>query len=192
MKIMAENNEMLVTLKDVIARLGDLGIEYMVTGSFAMSAYATARTTMDIDVILEISSSDADRFEKKFAGDYYVDAISIRRASERQSMFNILSNVTGIKVDCIIRKKNEFEAGKFARRRPAKIEGIEFWVIGKEDLILSKLSWAKDSHSEIQFRDVRNLLEGGVDQGFIEDMLERQGLDEVWRAYTEWKIRAAK
>ena len=46
---MVESNEMLVTLKDVAERLNDLGIEYMVTGSFAMSAYATARTTLDID-----------------------------------------------------------------------------------------------------------------------------------------------
>jgi len=56
---MIESNEMLATLKDVAERLDDLGIEYMVTGSFAMSSYATARTTMDIDIVLEINSADA-------------------------------------------------------------------------------------------------------------------------------------
>ena len=35
---MTERNQMLDTLRDVVARLNDLGIEYMVTGSVAMSA----------------------------------------------------------------------------------------------------------------------------------------------------------
>ena len=80
---MAETNEMLTTLKDVVLRLSDLDIQYMITGSVAMSAYATARTTMDIDVIIEIGRSDADRFERRFRNDYYVDAVSIRRATVR-------------------------------------------------------------------------------------------------------------
>ena len=81
-----EENEMLVTMKDVAERLNDLGIKYMVTGSFAMSAYAKARTTMDIDVVLEISSTDAKRFERRFVGDYYVDELSIVNADRHQSM----------------------------------------------------------------------------------------------------------
>ena len=64
---MIDTNEMVATLKDVTKRLGELGIEYMVTGSFAMSSYTTARTTLDIDVILEIAGPDAQRFERSRA-----------------------------------------------------------------------------------------------------------------------------
>ena len=56
---MITGNSMIDTLKDFASRLDDLGIGYMVTGSFALSAYATARTTMDIDVIIEIGPGDA-------------------------------------------------------------------------------------------------------------------------------------
>src|SRR5437762_10329652 len=152
---MVDRNEMLDTLTDVVVRLGELGIDYMVTGSVAMSNYATARTTLDIDVIIEIGPSDVERFEKKFMNDYYVDAASIRRAREFQSMFNVLNLNTGIKVDFILKKPSEFETAKFDRRRRARIGDVAFWVIEKEDLILSKLRWAKDSHSELQFRDIR-------------------------------------
>lgn len=167
-------------------------MEYMVTGSVAMSVYATARTTFDIDVIVEIGATDDERFERRFRGDYYVDAESIRTARQRQSMFNVLNFDTGVKVDLIIRKQTEFEAEKFARRRRCRIGEVEFWVISKEDLILSKLAWAKDSHSERQFSDVRNLLESGADEAAIGTLIRDEGLDEVWEAFLHWKIQAEK
>lgn len=189
---MAEINEMLDTLRDVVLRLNDVGVNYMVTGSVAMSAYATARTTMDIDVIVEIAQSDEQRFAQRFAGDYYIDIESLRRARRNESMFNVLNFQTGVKVDFITRKSDSFEAGKFARRRRSRIGDIEFWVISKDDLILSKLSWAKDSHSERQFSDVRNLLESGADEAFIERAIAAQGLEGTWEAYLRWKTQAEK
>jgi hypothetical protein len=189
---MIEHNEMVATLRDVVERLDQLDINYMVTGSFAMSVYITARTTMDIDIVLEIGSADADRFEKKFLNDYYVDAASIIRADEMRSMFNIISNHTGVKVDCIVKKPDRFERDKFERRWRSKIGGREFWVIAKEDLILSKLNWAKDSHSELQFRDIRGLLESGADQELLLDSIGRMDLSEAWNAFEKWKIQAEK
>lgn len=189
---MIEQNEMVATLVDVTERLRSLGIDYMVTGSFAMASYATARTTMDIDIVLEIKSSDATRFERKFAGDYYVTASSIVRASERQSMFNIVNNSTLVKVDCIIKKSDRFEIGRFERRQKGKVGETEFWVINKEDLILSKLRWASGSYSERQFEDIRNLLESGADNAFLSSMIREMQLGEVWHAFKEWKTRALK
>ncbi len=187
-----EKNELLDTLRDVVARLSDLGVEYMVTGSVAMSVYATARTTFDIDVIVEINPRDEERFERRFVGDYYVDVESIRAARQHQSMFNVMNFETGVKVDVIIRKQTEFETAKFSRRRRLSIADMEFWVISKEDLILSKLAWAKDSHSERQFSDVRNLLDSGVDDAAIEKGVGNEGLNLVWEAFLQWKIQAEK
>ena len=189
---MIEHNEMVATLVDVSERLHSLGIDYMVTGSFAMSFYVPARTTMDIDIVLEAKGADATRIERRFAGDYYVSAASVARAYERSSMFNIISNSTLIKVDCIVKKQDQFEVEKFERRRRAKIGQNEFWVISKEDLILSKLKWASGSHSERQFEDIQRLLESGVDDEFLSEMIGKIGLKDVWQAFEEWKIRAAK
>jgi len=130
---------MVATLVDVSERLHGLDINYMATGSFAMAAYVPARTTMDIDIVLEIRAADATRFERRFAGDYYVTASSIERAAQNSSMFNIISNSTLVKVDCIVKKQDPFEIEKFERKRRTKIGETEFWVISKEDLVLSKL-----------------------------------------------------
>jgi len=43
-------------------------------------------------------------------------------------------------------------------------------MVSPEDLLLSKLHWAKDSRSELQLRDARNLIAcvGDLDWGYIE------------------------
>jgi hypothetical protein len=189
---MIEENEIVATMKDAAERLNDLGINYMVKGSVALGVYVPARTTFDIDILVEMNSADAARFERKFVQDYYVDASSIVRANEHQSIFNIINRSTLVKVDCIVKKRDRFELEKFSRRQSAEVGGVEFWVIGKEDLILSKLKWAAGSHSPKQFEDIERLLETGVDEQFLSDNIEEMDLREVWEAFGRWKIQARK
>jgi hypothetical protein len=51
--------------------------------------------------------------------------------------------------------------------------------VSKEDLIISKLVWAKDSHSEIQLSDVRNLLATGYDAAYLRHWTCELGLDNL-------------
>jgi hypothetical protein len=74
---------------------------------------------------------------------------------------------SGVKVDLIVRKSSEFRQVEFARRRAVAIAGIRTWIVSGEDLILSKLVWALDSNSELQRRDIRQLLAGAVDLEYI-------------------------
>lgn len=183
---------MIDALSDFTARMDILRIPYMVTGSFAMNSYVPARTTMDVDVILEIKAGDESRIESALAGDYYVNANSIRRALGDESMFNVINNKEAVKIDCIVRKSSVFEKTKFQRRQRKTIFGVEFWVISKEDLILSKLRWAAESLSERQFADVRALLDSGVDHPYIDEWLGREGLSGVWDEFEKWKIRVQR
>ncbi len=189
---MISQNEMLMTMQDVVRRLNALGINYMVTGSVAMGLYVTARTTFDIDIVVEINSADARRFEAGFRDNYYVDESSIIRADQRKSMFNIINNTTLVKVDCIVKKRDRFEIEKFERRIKATIGGDEYWVIGKEDLILSKLRWASESYSERQFEDIDRLLVSGIENQPFLDNIAKLGLEQVWEVFSQWKIRAKK
>ena len=42
----------------------------------------------------------------------------------------------------------------------------------REDLIISKIAWAKECHPEVQKRDVQNLLATGYDERYLERWLE--------------------
>jgi hypothetical protein len=63
----------------------------------------------------------------------------------------------------VVRKESDSRCEEFSRRRLASVEGHAFQIVAPEDLILSKLEWAKDSRSEVQLSDVSNLLTGSSD-----------------------------
>jgi hypothetical protein len=54
------------------------------------------------------------------------------------------------------------------RRQKVSILDFTTYIVSKEDLIISKLWWAKDSYSEIQLGDVKNLLATGYDREYVE------------------------
>jgi hypothetical protein len=67
------------------------------------------------------------------------------------------------------------------RRQKVSILDFVTYIVSKEDLIISKLFWAKDSHSEIQLGDVRNLLATGYDEGYLRRWTRQLGLDSLFR-----------
>ena len=55
-------------------------------------------------------------------------------------------------------------------------------MISREDLVIAKLLWAKDSLSELQLRDVKNLLRtaGNLDTAYLEQWVNRLSLKDVY------------
>jgi hypothetical protein len=168
-------------LRDVTSRLAAAGIHYMLTGSFALNYYAQPRMTRDIDLVVSLESSDADKVLELFTNDYYIDRQAVTRAIVHRSLFNIIHLKHIVKVDFIVRKNTEYDRVEFDRRRIANVENIELYIISKEDLLISKLLWARDSHSEFQLRDVRNLLMSDYDAGYVETWTEKLELKELLR-----------
>ena|SRR3989442_192163 len=155
-------------LRDASSRLTKAGIPYMLTGSLAMNYYSQPRMTRDIDFVIEAHAKDVDTIVSTFGPDYYVDRDAVSRAIALKRSFNLIHNEAFIKVDCIIRKESDYRQLEFGRRREVAIEGSKVWLVSKEDLIISKLYWARDSHSELQLRDVKNLLASGYDVEYLE------------------------
>jgi hypothetical protein len=168
-------------VRDVSHRLNSAAIGYMLTGSMAMNYYAQPRMTRDIDIVIALQREDAARMVALFSPDYYVSREAVDSSIARQSMFNLIHNESIIKVDCIVRKQTEYRLNEFSRRQRIKIQDFETWIASKEDLILSKLAWAKDSHSELQLRDVKNLVSTGCDRAYIEHWTKALDLVNLWQ-----------
>jgi len=168
-------------VRDVSWRLDGAGIGFMLTGSMAMNYYAQPRMTRDIDIVIALRPEDAERVVELFRSDYYVSREAVDSSIAHQSLFNLIHNETVIKVDCIVRKQSPYRLTEFKRRQRVRIENFETWIVSKEDIILSKLFWAKDSHSELQLRDVRNLVSTGCDRAYIESWTTELRVDTLWR-----------
>jgi hypothetical protein len=166
-------------VRDISQRFEQVGIAYMLTGSMAMNYYAQPRMTRDIDVVIAIAPEDVHRVAALFHPDYYVSEESIRESIVRESIFNLIHQDSVIKVDCIIRKRSEYRLVEFERRERISILDFTTFIVSKEDLIISKLFWAKDSHSEIQLGDVKNLLATGYDAAYLQRWTHELGLDNL-------------
>lgn len=169
-------------MRDLADRLAQGGIDYMLTGSFAMNYYALPRMTRDIDVVVAIDRAQgADTIINLFSPDYYSAREAITRAIAHESVFNLIHLETIIKIDFIVRKNSDYRRLEFERRALITIQGLTTWIVSKEDLIISKLAWAQDTRSEQQLRDVRNLITTGYDADYINEWTENLGLDELWQ-----------
>ena len=166
-------------VQDVSRKLDQGGIGYMLTGSMAMNYYAQPRMTRDIDVVVAVGLNDVERIASLFEPEYYVSKESMRESITHESAFNLIHHESVIKVDFIVRKQTEYRWVEFERRQKVSILDFTTYIVSKEDLIISKLWWAKDSHSEVQLGDVKNLLATGCDMEYVERWTRELGLNNL-------------
>jgi len=180
-------SDQLDILRLVVERLESNGIPYMLTGSVAMSFYVMPRMTRDIDIIAEISSAAAKRVHDAFKAEFYIDPDDVADAARRHGSFNVIHNATLVKVDFLIRKDEPYRKVEFDRRQKKDLEGRQVWVVAPEDLILSKLAWAKESSSKIQTEDAKNLmrLAEGLDRAYLVSWAGKLGLSGELKALME-------
>lgn len=176
-------SEELEVLKIVTSRLNKASIPYMVSGSIAANYYTVPRMTRDIDIVIELEQDNIDRFISLFQRDFYVDREMVNREVLRQGIFNLIQNRYVVKIDFIIKKSSAYQQAAFSRRKQILIEGNPMWFISPEDLIISKLIWAKDSLSEMQLKDVRNLIKtvDNLDLKYIENWVRELSLEQIYK-----------
>lgn len=171
-------------LTRVVRILDSTGVPYMLTGSLAAAYFGTPRATQDIDVVIDTDSLRIDRLvDALLDAGFYVSHEAAHSAFESASQFNAIDPETGWKVDLIVRKDRPFSVTEFGRRQPAHVLGVEVSLTSIEDLIIAKLEWSQLGDSELQRRDVAQLLEAGwesIDQAYITQWVESLGLQVAW------------
>ena len=172
----------LSVLNEVASKLNGAGIPYMISGSVAMNFYAQPRMTRDIDIVVVLKPEDVDIFVSLFESDYYVDRDTIQKEVKRKGMFNLIHNKLIVKVDFIMKKEGEYDEVAFSRRRRIEVDSMSIWIISPEDLILSKCIWSRESKSEMQIDDVRNVLEAqpDLDSAYMTSWVNRLGVKKVF------------
>ena len=90
--------------KEVTTALNQKGIPYMVSGSMAMLAYTTGRTTRDIDIVIELSEDASDPFFEIFGSNIYLHRQAAVEEIRKRGMFNVIDHRSGMKIDFVVKK----------------------------------------------------------------------------------------
>jgi hypothetical protein len=171
-------------LTTIVHALDEAEIPFMLTGSLAAAFYGTPRATQDIDLVIEAQPASLKRLIDNLEGaGLYVDRGAAVEALDTAGQFNAIDPSSGWKADLIIRKPRDFSRTEFHRRRKDELFGIEVGLTTLEDLIIAKLEWSQMGDSELQRRDIRNLLElagDSVDETYVIRWIGALGLQEAW------------
>jgi hypothetical protein len=143
---------------EMARRLDAAGIAFMIVGSVGATHYGKARSTYDVDIVIDPTPEPFERFIAAFGDDYYVSAAAAKQALRQRSMFNVIHTAGGWKADLIVRGDRPFSLEQFRRRRAVQMYGRSLPVASAEDLVLAKLEWNKITPSDRQLEDAFNVI----------------------------------
>jgi hypothetical protein len=185
--------DLLLALAPVLRILRELSVRHYIGGSIASSAHGIARSSVDADVIAELSTDHVPRLLAALRDGYYVPEDRVRDAVARRASFNVIHLETMLKVDVFVSRDRPFDKRAIERARPAAAAGAAepLPMASAEDTVLAKLEWYRRGGevSERQWSDVMGVLRASgsvMDLAYLRSgAAELRVADLLARALTE-------
>jgi len=172
-------------LQFTLTKLEQLGIDYMLVGSFASGIYGEPRFTQDIDVVAALEDSQVELILESFpSSEFYLSRPAISDAIRNSSQFNIIHPASGNKIDVMVVGKNTRRREELNRRRRVSVlPGFEGSVAAIEDVIICKLKYYQEGGSDKHLRDIAGMLKISGDQldmDYISRLVSELGISDLW------------
>lgn len=173
-------------------RLVSAGLPVFVGGAVAAMSYGEARTTLDIDLIIQATSADTDRIVGVFPEtEFYVRPVPVIRAElarREGGQFNVIDLTTGMKADIYVAGDDPLIAFGFAHASERDLGGHRLRIASATYVVAMKLRFYGISRQDKHLRDVRSILAVSpeeVDVAEVTRWAERYGAADAWRECRE-------
>jgi hypothetical protein len=145
------------------AILDRLGVAYVTAGSLASSLHGEPRSTDDLDIVADLSQSQATGLVQGLGREWYVSADAVDEAVARGSSCNAIHLPSGVKVDVFVVGADAFDAHRVASGRSERLSGEPGAVLRvntAEHTVLRKLDGFRrgGERPDRQWRDVVGVL----------------------------------
>jgi hypothetical protein len=183
----------MIELIDTFIRpLNAHGIRYIITGSVAAMVYGEPRLTNDIDVVLEITPNDIRKLFAAFPEqDYYLpprEVIESELLRGSRGHFNIISQLSMLKADIYLLGADTLQHWGMNQARILDIDNQQVSFAPPEYVIIRKLEFYREGHSEKHLRDIAAMLaesSSEIDQKTLSHHIAKLGLEPQWQAARE-------
>ncbi|MEO7840469.1 MAG: hypothetical protein ABIU06_14065 [Anaerolineales bacterium] len=148
----------------VVRVLDEIGASYMIVGAYGGSVFGIARSTNDIDMLVDLQEKDCYAISEKFPlPRYYADPEMIKNSIEMGIMFNLIDTEEGARADLVpLRREPEYQLA-FNRRvketfQSPSGESFEAWVAQPTDIVIGKLHAWEEGRSGKHPKDIFSIL----------------------------------
>lgn len=180
-------------VRRMAAIFDELAVPYALGGSLASSLLGEPRSTVDVDLAVDLDEVSGAALLERVSGELYVPLDSARSAIRAHTSFNLVDTANALKVDLFVLGDGLLDRRQIERRVRIEVPGAAagIWVTAAEDQVLRKLDGFRrgGGTSDRQWRDVVGLLRvhgGAMDAAYLRETAEQVGLaellDEAWVA----------
>ncbi len=164
--------------ESIVVRVADAleagGVGYMLSGSFASNYYGIPRSTKDADFVLQVPGALGEDFAARLGEDFVLDpqvSFETNTGTFRQLLRH---RGRGFKVELFALSQDAHDQARFQRRRTAPLFGRHVWLPSPEDVIVTKLRWARGKDKD-DARDVMAVQARSLDWSYIRGWCSRHG-----------------
>ena len=180
-----ESRHELLNVAALVAGAADrCGLRYSIGGSLASTLNGEPRSTLDVDILVELPGTAVAQFLRELGEEFFADAEGVARAVRDRTSVNIFHQATSIKVDLFVASASILENAQLDRRSLVHLAGGDLYVHSPEDILLQKLQWYRlgGEVSDRQWRDILGILSvqrGRLDLAFLKTTAALTGLEPL-------------
>ena len=164
---------------------------YFITGSVAAIVYGDPRLTHDIDLVINLSFGEVEKFIQAFPEKQFycppIDVIRNELLRASRGHFNLIHHETGFKADIYLTGEEEFQIWAMKNSREIEFEGSVIFIAPPEYVIIKKLEFYKEGKAQKHIADINSILANSkelIDFDFLNKALVEKSLTECWNEVT--------
>jgi hypothetical protein len=173
----------------VIESLEELGVPYLVVGSFSSNVYGIPRSTLDADFVVQLGPETIARLAARLGVMFQVDRQMSFETATGTTRHEIRVTGTPFKIELFHLGDDPHDQDRFRRRRRGRVLDREAWLPTVEDVVVTKLRWADRAGRRKDRDDLQNVIAvqgDAIDWDYVYAWADRHGtrglLDEIRRS----------
>ena len=163
--------------------LNELGLDYMVVGSFSSNRYGVPRATKDADFVLRIVAAERIQLFAMLPPAFKVDPqVSFEMVTGTWRQIIQVPEIPFM-IELFELSSDAHDQSRFSRRKKLTLLSRESWLPTPEDVIVQKLRWSKGAKRTKDFDDAVAVMgvqgEASLDWPYIEIWCAAHGTLDV-------------
>ncbi len=143
-----------VITRRVIEALNQAGIPHMLVGAFSRNAYAPPRSTYDADIVVALAGGSLRSVADFLGSDFTLESQAGFETTTGTLRDTLVHTDAQFSVELFHLSQDAHDQERFNRRRATSFDGEPTWIPTPEDVIITKLRWARRKDLD----DVRDIL----------------------------------